>query len=195
LQDGRFQRLGGTKEIRVNVRLICATHADIPKAIGEGKFRHDLYYRINTVQIVLPALRNRRDDIPLLAGHFLALFAARMNKEVRAIAPAALEKLQNHAWPGNVRELEHVLEQAVALAQGKTIANFTFAPSSSNPQKNGAQAQNGSFISIPIGTTVDEATRKLVEATIEQCAGNKLKAAQILGIPPRTMYRHFSKNG
>ena len=195
LQDGRFQRLGGTKEIRVNVRLICATHADIPKAIGEGKFRHDLYYRINTVQIVLPALRNRRDDIPLLAGHFLALFAARMNKEVRAIAPAALEKLQNHAWPGNVRELEHVLEQAVALAQGKTIANFTFAPSSSNPQKNGAQAQNGSFISIPIGTTVDEATQRLVEATIEQCAGNKLKAAQILGIPPRTMYRHFSKNG
>jgi len=195
LQDGRFQRLGGTKEIRVNVRLICATHADIPKAIGEGKFRHDLYYRINTVQIVLPPLRERRDDIPLLAGHFLALFAARMNKEVRAIAPAALEKLRQHSWPGNVREFEHVIEQAVALAQGKSIANFTFAPSSSNPQKTGAQATNGSFISIPIGTTVDEATRKLVEATIEQCAGNKLKAAQILGIPPRTMYRHFSKNG
>lgn len=193
LQDGRFQRLGGTKEIRVNVRLICATHADIPKAIGEGKFRHDLYYRINTVQIVLPPLKDRRDDIPLLAGHFLTLFATRMKKNVRTIAPTALEKLQMHSWPGNIRELEHVIQRAVALAHGKNITDFTFAPQSCFPPKTDADPSNGPCVSIPIGTTADEATRRLVEATVEQCEGNKLKAAQILGIPPRTMYRHFSK--
>lgn len=192
LQDGRFQRLGGTKEIRVNVRLICATHADIPKAIEEGKFRHDLYYRINTIHVVLPPLRERKDDIPLLVGHFLGLFAAGMKKKVTAIAPDALEKLQMHSWPGNVRELEHVIQRAVALAQGEVVTDIAFAPQVSGLLKADDGTQNGR-VSIPIGTSVDEATRKLVEATIQQCAGNKLQAAKILGIAPRTMYRHFSK--
>ena len=128
LQDGSFQRLGGTKEIQVNVRVLCATHADIPKAIAEGKFRHDLYYRINTVQIVLPPLRERREDIPLLAGHFLSRFAADMGKDIRAIAPAALDQLLAHTWSGNVRELEHVIQRAVALCDGETIPGFVFAP-------------------------------------------------------------------
>jgi two-component system, NtrC family, response regulator HydG len=190
LQDGSFQRLGGTKEIRVNVRLLCATHADIPKAVAEGQFRHDLYYRINTVQIVLPPLRQRREDIPLLAGHFLQIFAGAMGKDVRAIAPPALDQLRAHSWPGNVRELNHVLQRAVALADGDTIKSFAFAPAAAGAAK--AAAADGSGISIPIGTTVDEATKRLVRATIEHCAGNKLKAARMLGIPPRTMYRHFS---
>ncbi|HTV41304.1 MAG TPA: sigma-54 dependent transcriptional regulator [Candidatus Sulfotelmatobacter sp.] len=192
LQDGRFQRLGSAKEIRVNVRLICATHADIPRAIEEGRFRHDLYYRINTIHVVLPPLRERKDDIPLLAGHFLGLFAAKMKKNVTALAPDALQKLQMHSWPGNVRELEHVIQRAVALAQGKIITDITFAPQVSDISKPDAGTKNG-CVSIPIGTTVDDATRKLVEATIQHCAGNKLQAAKMLGIAPRTMYRHFSK--
>ncbi len=106
LQDGNFQRLGGTREIQVNVRLLCATHTDIPKAIADGKFRQDLYYRINTVQIVLPPLRERREDIPLLGGHFLSRFATVMGKNISAIAPAALDQLLAHSWSGNVRELE-----------------------------------------------------------------------------------------
>ena len=193
LQDGRFLRLGGTKEIQVNVRLLCATHADIPKAIEEGKFRHDLYYRINTVQVVLPPLRERRDDMPLLAGHFLRRFAADMGKDVHRITPTALDQLRAHSWPGNVRELEHVVQRAVALADGDTIGGFTFAPT---PASTGTAATtDGATVSIPIGTTMGEATRRLVRATIEQCAGNKLKAARLLGIPPRTMYRHFSNPG
>ncbi len=191
LQDGSFQRLGSTKEIRVNVRLLCATHANIPKAIAEGKFRHDLYYRINTFQVVLPPLREHREDIPLLAGHFLGKFASDMNRLAGTIAPRALEQLLLHTWPGNVRELEHVIQRAVALASDDTIADFTFPPAVSNV----VTSRNGSTVSIPIGTTVDEATRRLVEATIEQCAGNKLQAARMLGIPPRTMYRHFSTLG
>jgi DNA-binding NtrC family response regulator len=191
LQDGSFQRLGGTKEVRVNVRLLCATHADIPKAIGQGKFRHDLYYRINTVQIVLPPLRERREDIPLLASHFLRTFAAEMGRDIRAIAPGALNQLQAHAWPGNVRELDHVLQRAVALANGETINSFTFAPTAASAANSGAESPDESSLSIPIGTTVHEATKRLVQATVERCEGNKLKAARMLGIPPRTMYRHF----
>jgi len=191
LQDGRFQRLGGAQEIRVSVRLLCATHADIPKAIEEGKFRQDLYYRINTVQVMLPPLRERQGDISLMAGYFLRRFAADMGKDVRTIAPPALGQLLAHPWPGNVRELEHAIQRAVALAGGKTITEFAFAPTVANE----AVARDGSNVSIPIGTTVDEATKRLVQATIERCAGNKLQAARILGIPPRTMYRHFSNSG
>jgi transcriptional regulator with PAS, ATPase and Fis domain len=116
LQDGRFQRLGGTKELQADVRLLAATHADIPQALADGKFRSDLYYRINTLQISLPALRDRREDIPLLAGHFLSRSAAAMSKPIRTIGPRALDQLLAHSWPGNVRELEHVIQRAVALA-------------------------------------------------------------------------------
>jgi len=192
LQDGRFQRLGGTKGLQTNVRLLCSTHADIPEAIEQGKFRHDLYYRINTVQIVLPPLRQRREDIPLLAGHFLGKFAAEMGKGVRAIAPPALEQLLAHSWPGNVRELEHVIQRAMVLTGGDTITNFAFAPIVAGPTA--TTERDGSSVPIPVGTTVGEATRRLVQATIEHCAGNKLKASRMLGIPPRTMYRHFSKS-
>jgi DNA-binding NtrC family response regulator len=189
LQDGRFQRLGGARELRADVRLLCATHADIPKAIADGKFRHDLYYRINTVQIALPALRERPDDIPLLAAHFLARFAGEMARKVRAIAPEAMNQLQAHHWPGNVRELEHAVQRAVALSSDETISHFVFAPGVAHPA-----AFDESCLSIRIGTSVEEATRQLVEATVEQCAGNKLRAARMLGIPPRTMYRRFSNS-
>ena len=191
LQDGSFQRLGGTKEIHADVRLLCATHADIPSAIAAEKFRHDLYYRINTVQIVLPPLRERREDIPLLAGCFLRASADAMNKDVRAIAPRAFDQLSAHDWPGNVRELNNVIQRAVALAENDTISSFAFAPAAGHGFEP-AVAPNGESITIPIGMTVDDATKRLVQATIEQCAGNKLKAARMLGIPPRTMYRHFS---
>jgi DNA-binding NtrC family response regulator len=191
LQDGSFQRLGGTKEVRVNVRLLCATHADIPKAMEENKFRHDLYYRINTVQIVMPPLRERREDIPLLAGHFLRFFAEATHREPPVISPPALDQLMSHTWPGNVRELNHVIQRAVALTIGDTITSFVFAPAANSVMKVAPQV-DGSNISIPIGTSADEATKRLVQATIDHCAGNKLKAAQMLGIPPRTMYRHFS---
>ncbi|HKI69127.1 MAG TPA: sigma-54 dependent transcriptional regulator, partial [Verrucomicrobiae bacterium] len=177
LQDGCFHRLGGMKEIHANVRLLCATHADAPNAIAGGKFRHDLYYRINTIQIFLPPLRERREDVPLLAEHFLRLFANEMGKEVGAIAPAAMNQLRSHPWPGNVREFEHVIQRAVALASGDTITEFSFASMVSGANTQATTPAAGSNVSIPIGTTVDEAMKQLVQATIGQCAGNKLKAA------------------
>jgi two-component system, NtrC family, response regulator HydG len=194
LQDGSFSRLGGTREICVSVRLLCATHTDIPKAIAAEKFRHDLYYRINTVQIVLPPLRERREDIPLLANYFLQVHAAEMNKAVQAITPAALDQLVAHHWPGNVRELNHVIQRAVALATDDTVKEVAFAPAVGAAAP-ALKATDGTNVSIPIGTTMDEATKRLVLATLEKCGGNKLKAARLLGIAPRTMYRHFSNPG
>ncbi|MGD0060953.1 MAG: sigma-54 dependent transcriptional regulator [Verrucomicrobiia bacterium] len=192
LQDGSFQRLGSTKGLHADVRLLSATHTDIPKAIAASKFRSDLYYRINTVEISLPPLRERGEDILLLAEHFLIDCAAEMGKGVRSIAPAALDQLRGYLWPGNVRELEHVIQRAVALATGDTITKFSFSTADGGVAGAASNPADGPAISIPIGTTVDEATKRLVEATIRQCGGNKLKAARVLGIPPRTMYRHFS---
>jgi DNA-binding NtrC family response regulator len=192
LQDGSFQRLGATREIQVNVRILCATNADIPLAIKEGKFRRDLYYRINTVQITLPPLRERSGDIALLASHFLRTSAREMGKDVRAMTSGALDQLRTHTWPGNIRELEHVIQRAVALANDDTIESFAFAPTASNVAKMPATAWGDSGISIPFGTTLEEATKRLVDATVERCEGNKLKAAHILRIAPRTMYRNFS---
>ena len=137
-------------------------------------------------------LRERGEDILLLAEHFLIDCATEMGKDVRSIAPAALDQLRGYRWPGNVRELEHVIQRAVALATGDTITRFSFSPAAGGVVETASNTPDGPAISIPIGTTVDEATKRLVEATIRQCDGNKLKAARILGIPPRTMYRHFS---
>lgn len=192
-QDGQFQRLGGTRDLQANVRLLAATHADIAARIAENLFRRDLYYRINTVVLSLPALRKRSEDIPLLANHFLTRFSNEMGRMVKSIAPGAMEQLLAHSWPGNVRELEHTIQRGVAVTASDTIKNFTFVDPPHPATPTSEAGSDGSGIKIPIGTTVEEATKKLVEATVEQCAGNKLQAARILGIPPRTMYRHFGK--
>ncbi|HEY5043412.1 MAG TPA: sigma-54 dependent transcriptional regulator [Verrucomicrobiae bacterium] len=121
LEDGSFTRVGGTEELRVDVRLIAATNRDIAQAIAAGEFREDLYHRLNVVQFQLPPLRERGDDILLLAGHFLKLFRARMNKNISGISPAAQQKLRAQHWPGNVRELRNVIERALILETGGEI--------------------------------------------------------------------------
>ena len=129
----------------------------------------------------------------MLAGHFLQKFAAEMNREVRGIAPAAMDQLLAHSWPGNVRELSHAIQRAVALAEGDRITGFAFAPTPASSATSQTEVHADSDgVAIPVGTTLEAATRRLVEATIAHCAGNKLRAARLLGIPPRTMYRHYS---
>jgi len=195
LQDGQFQRLGGIRNLQADVRVLAATHADITERIAQKQFRQDLYFRINTIQVSLPALRERREDIPLLASHFLRKFSAEMGRVDQGFAAEAMHRLIAHTWPGNVRELEHVIQRAVALATGDTIQEVAFAPTAYDRGEATSEAPSGSRILIPIGTTVDEANRRLVEATVEQCGGNKLEAARMLGIPARTMYRHFRDLG
>jgi DNA-binding NtrC family response regulator len=191
LQDGRFQRLGSTREIQIDVRVISATHVDIQKAIRDKRFRDDLYYRLNVVQILLPPLRQRREDIPLLADYFLKKYAARMQKQVRAIAPAALDQLLAHEWPGNVRELENTIQRALAVTNDDAIRAFHLTA--------GLEAGNatplGPAVTIPVGTQLAEAEERLITETLAHCAGNKEKAAEILGISSRTLYRRAAKPG
>jgi two-component system response regulator HydG len=191
LQDGRFQRLGSTKDIQVDVRVISATHVDIHKSIAEKLFREDLFYRLNVVSLALPPLRQRLEDIPLLADHFLKKYAARMQKEVRVIAPAALEQLQAHSWPGNVRELENAMQRAIAVTSGDTIKNFQLITLTSAVTASGQSI--GPAVTIPIGTTMSEAEERIISETLKQCGGDKEKAAKLLGISSRTLYRRFSK--
>ncbi len=190
LQDGRFQRLGSTKDIQVDVRIISATHVDLPAAIAERKFREDLYYRLNVVHISLPPLRERREDIPLLADHFLKKYAARMQKNVTGIAPAAMEQLLTHSWPGNVRELENTLQRALATAVGPVIESFQLFHIGSPPA--GAKPSGPSVV-VPIGTTLAEAEEMLIRETLKLVAGDKEKAAKMLGVSSRTLYRRDVK--
>ena len=121
LQERRFRRVGGLEELQADIRVIAATNQDLGKAVAEGRFREDLFYRINVIPIALPPLRERREDIPLLADHFLAKYAEQMGKSITGIAGTAHELLQQYDWPGNIRELENVMERAVALERTPTI--------------------------------------------------------------------------
>ncbi len=189
LQDGRFQRLGSNKDQQVDVRLISATHVDLPKAIAAGKFREDLYYRLNVVHIGLPALRDRKDDVPLLADFFLKKYAARMQKDVRSIAAPALEQLLAHHWPGNIRELENTFQRAVAVATEPVIQNFQLL---STPGQTGG-AVHGPAVTFPIGTKLADAEDRLINETLTVCGGDKEKAAKLLGVSSRTLYRRTGK--
>jgi two-component system response regulator HydG len=190
LQDGRFQRLGSVKDTQVDVRVISATHVDIRKAIAEGKFREDLFYRLNVVNVTLPPLRQRVDDIPLLAEHFLKKYATRMRKNVQVFAPSALEQLASHPWPGNVRELENSMQRAIVVASGDTIQMFQLNPP---PSVSAGGESLGPSITIPIGLPMAEAEDRIIAAALNQCGGDKEKAAKLLGISSRTLYRRFSK--
>ncbi len=191
LQDGRVQRLGSTKDIQADVRVISATHVDIPHAISENKFREDLFYRLNVVPVYLPPLRDRREDIPLLADHFLKKYAARMQKNITGIAPAALEQLLAHPWPGNVRELENTVQRALAITTEDTITRFQLTPP--RPGSGASGPVLGPSVTIAVGTKLAEAEERLITETLAYCGGDKEKAADLLGISSRTLYRRSAK--
>ncbi len=201
LQDKTHQRLGGKETIRVDVRVIAATHRDLEAAIREKQFREDLYYRLNVVAITLPPLRNRREDIPLLVRYFLARHGAELGNASPSVHPEALDFLQAQPWPGNVRELENVVRKALLAAQGYTISlehvraalNRNTAPSSP------ALSAAGEYIEDILGEArrgeLSDAYNRVIEATerelftraIRQAQGNQAKAARWLGITRVTM--------
>jgi len=193
LQDGRFQRLGSTRDIHVNMRVISASHVDIPQAIADKRFRDDLYYRLNVVHITVPPLRERPDDIPLLVSHFLRKYSARMQKEIRAVTPAAMDQLFVHPWPGNVRELENAIQRALAVATSDTIEHFILCAPAPGSVAAPAIATTGNTVTIPVGTPLAEAEDRLINETLARCQGDKEKAAKILGISSRTLYRRAAK--
>jgi two-component system response regulator HydG len=194
LQDGHFQRLGGTRDLEINFRLLSATHVDIARAMEENKFRADLYYRLNVVTLMLPPLCDRLSDIPLLADCLLKKHAAQMKKQVRAIAPAAMEQLLAHSWPGNVRELENVIQSALATATDDLIRSFSLVALNPSPSRLPASS-SARALTIPIGTTLANAEDQLICETLKECGGDKQKAAQMLGVSERTLYRHVPRSG
>jgi len=188
LQEGEIERLGGTHTIKVDVRVVAATNKDLPKEIAEGRFREDLFYRLNVVEIRIPALASRREDIPLLADHFLRRFAAQDAKPVKGFSPAALEVLENYAWPGNVRELEHAVQRAVVLSSGEVI-ELADLPETVRKGPIGSAQQ----LVIPIGTPMEEIERRVIDETLRHTKGDKNLAAQLLGIAARTIYRKLER--
>ncbi|MFZ5477794.1 MAG: sigma-54-dependent transcriptional regulator [Myxococcota bacterium] len=185
LQEGEYERLGGTKTIRADVRVVAATNRDPARAVAEGRLREDLYYRLDVIPLHVPALRERREDVALLARHFVARHAARNGRVVRGIDPDALAALERHAWPGNVRELENAIERAVVLAREDTL-RVTDLPPALRTQ--GSPAESG-WLTFQTGTPLHVVERRMIEATLRACNGDRNLAASLLGITARTIYR------
>jgi len=182
LQEGEFERLGGTKSIRVDVRLIAATHKDLQQMVAEGSFRQDLFFRLSVVPLELPPLRERPEDIPTLAGHFLEKYSAKNRKDIRGLHPEALDALLAYAWPGNIRELENTLERAVILCLGEQIGLRELPVS----VREAAKSTVRPFALRP-GHTLKEMEEDLIRATLAQTDGNRTRAAEILGITRQTL--------
>lgn len=186
LQDGQFTRLGGNQVHEVDVRVVSATNVDVAKAIPAGKFREDLFYRLNVVRLHMPPLRERLDDVPLLVGHYLARLREKLNMSELQISSGGLSLLQAHHWPGNVRELFNALERAVALSQGHTLESSDFVL---NPKPPPATAAAEGALIFELGTSLEEVERRMIRAAMDACRGDKEKAAAMLGLSTRTIYR------
>jgi nitrogen regulation protein NR(I) len=198
LQESEFERVGGIKTIRVDVRLVAATNRDLKREIAVGAFREDLFYRLNVVPIALPALRDRKSDIPHLATHFIAKFNSRLKKSIEGIEPDALERLSSYAWPGNIRELENVIERAVLFADGTRIrhddlpeeirsgkphAETTPLPHSpAAPSDSGPPSSPTDGLKEQVKAAMSKLERDLIERALKQTHGNVTHAARLLKI-------------
>ncbi len=178
-------RVGSNKVLPVNVRLICATNNDIHQDVIEGKFRQDLLYRINTVEIHLPPLRERSGDIQILADHFLRIYSKKYRKNIRGILAGAMKKLQQYHWPGNVRELQHAIERAVIMAEGDMLSPEDFILSSQI--RKGGELEFGSY-------DLEEIEKTVIQKVLKQYQGNITQAAQELGLTRTSLYRRMEKH-
>jgi DNA-binding NtrC family response regulator len=185
LQERQFERLGGNQTQTVDVRVIAATHQDLQARIVEGRFREDLYYRLNVVEIALPPLRGRVEDIPLLAEFFLRKAAAANVRTIEGFTPEALSLLKGAAWPGNVRQLEHAIERAIILARGPWLGPELF-PGLAPEERHAAPASAASGPPVP-GSSMDEIERDAILRTMESVGGSVTRAAAILEISPRAI--------
>src|SRR5271165_1081125 len=198
LQEGKVRPLGSTEELDVDVRVIAATNRDLAKAIAAGEFREDLFYRLSVIPIHVPSLRERREDIPLLARHFLEQFRKSMEKPVQGISPEAMSRLEAYDWPGNVRELENTIERAVALESGTEISAKVLPDrvSGVNPTVSASLGQADATLipeeGINFEQVVAETERRYLQAALDKADGVRTQAAEILKISYRS-FRHYAK--
>jgi DNA-binding NtrC family response regulator len=189
LQDREFRPVGGSRSVQPNFRLLSATNVTIDSALSQGKIREDLYFRINTVTLSIPALRERPEDIPLLVEYFLTKFSSLHEREVTSVHPDAAKALMDYSWPGNVRELEHVIERAVIVAESAEITRDDLMPLTREDER---QPQSRSF-AIPPHYTLAEIEKLAIVQTLERTHWNKRKAASILGVYRPTLYHKLKK--
>jgi DNA-binding NtrC family response regulator len=189
LQERTFRRLGGRNEQSVDVRVIAATNIDPLEAVQKNKLREDLYYRLNVFALRLPPLRDRREDLPLLAQAFVNEFNARNQKSIAGVDHQAMRLLEQYAWPGNVRELRNVIERATILASGPFIEPRHLPPALAEEPPPQRQPQ----VALAPGITVEEAERRLIVMTLEHTRDNKTRAAEILGISLKTLHNKLNR--
>lgn len=187
IQDKRLMRLGGVKPVEVDVRLILASNRPLKEEVAAGRFRQDLYFRINVFPIAVPALRERREDIPLLAEYFLARHGRALNPEVAGIAPEAMARLTAYDWPGNVRELEGVIQRTLVLAGGPDITPADL-PADMRPGR-----AEGTPAPWPADATLAEVETRWIHHVLDRCGGNRAQAARQLGIDPATLWRKLKR--
>jgi len=182
LQEHEIVRVGGNQQIKVDFRSIAATNRRLETLVEEGKFRPDLYYRLNVFRIEMPALRERRDDVPLLADHFVRKFSLAMNKRIIRVSPEAMYRLQQYDWPGNVRELENAVERAMVVAQEPELREPDFMLRPHAEEKTGAR-------------TLEEMEKAHILRVLEECGGNQTRAAERLDIDRVTLYNKLKRYG
>ena len=189
IEERAVRRLGSRKEIEVDVRLLAATNRQPQQAVAEGKLRDDLLYRLNVFGIHLPSLRERKEDLPVLAQHLVTQLAERHGRPARFMSSAALEALQFHSWPGNVRELRNVIERAVIICSGPQIERHHFAP---YPIEQRERLRNEDTLSLPVGTPLEEVERQMIMRTLQKTKNNKTRAAELLGISLKTLHNKLN---
>lgn len=186
LETGEFERVGSSKTQKVNVRLLSATNADLHAEVAQGRFRQDLLFRLNTVEIRLPPLRDRLEDIAILAEHFLKLHRERYRRPIMGFTPEALDALRHHLWPGNVRELDHVIERAVLMSPGSIVTAFDLALEATPDARLSARLEEMSL---------EDAERLLIKKALARFEGNANRAAEALGLSRSALYRRLQKYG
>lgn len=195
VEQQEFERVGGEAPVRVDVRLICATKRDLLQLVKEGRFREDLYYRLNVISLSIPPLRERPDDIPVLAQHFVQKHAALVGDKPVAISSHTIDELLRHSWPGNVRELEHVIERALAFCTGDEICPEHVLPLGSEPSDPASMPalELGDNGRLGLTETVADIERRMILLALRQCDHNQARAAQKLGIPRTTLRDKMAK--
>ena len=187
LQNRRITRIGSNQEIDVDIRLICATNMPVYEMVNDGSFRQDLLYRINTVEIHLPPLRERIEDIELLANHFTRTYAGKYRKSVKSVSEGTVKKLQKYPWPGNIRELQHAIERAIIMSDNDELRpdDFFFL----------MQKPDSGITVEPDNYNLDELERTAIQKMLNKHEGNISKAAKELGLTRASLYRRLEKHG
>jgi DNA-binding NtrC family response regulator len=187
LEERKIRRLGGRGEVEVDVRVICATNRDLKEEIRRGRFREDLFFRLHVFTVLLPPLKERREDIPLLVHHVIEKYNGETGKHVQGVSPGALAILQGYAWPGNIRELRNTVERAMILADGDIIGEEHLPPDMQ------ASRPEAAMLRVPLGIPLDKVEKEYILASLQKNGGNKARTAESLGVSEKTLYNKLNR--